>query len=282
MDTTTIVVQAINGWLVNVASTITPPALRAAGSLFFHTPAFTEMPEVQRLWQITAAMADIALVLLLMGGGAMVMSSGTFGSIYSLKRLLPRLALAAILSNASLALCGSLVELANALTAAMVGTNPDATLWVQLSNGLLDPAPGSQVLSALIAIAVAVMAVALVLVSIGRDLILLVATIVAPLPLSAYGLPQVDDVARLWGRVYAAALFVQVLQVELVNVGLQLVQHTAWLGTPVSPLIDALTLVALLYVILRLPLVAYRWAFNQAGSATRAIRAAVEAGLGGS
>jgi NAD(P)-dependent dehydrogenase (short-subunit alcohol dehydrogenase family) len=73
---------------------------------------------------------------------------------------------------------------------------------------------------------------------------------------------QVDEIARLWWRVFSALLFVQVIQAVLVEVGLQLLRHTDWLG-PVSDLTSGLVLITLLYLLFKLPSAAYHWAFRQ-------------------
>ena len=98
---------------------------------------------------------------------------------------------------------------------------------------------------------------------IARDLVLLVATVLSPLALATYALPQTEELARLWWRVFAALLFVQVVQAVLVALGLELLRHTDWLGGPVSDLTSGLLLVTLLYVLFRLPFAAYEWAFRQ-------------------
>ena len=53
--------------------------------------------------------------------GALVMSHETLQSSYALKDLLPRLAVAAVAANASLAICGQMVNIANALSTALLG-----------------------------------------------------------------------------------------------------------------------------------------------------------------
>ncbi len=262
MDVTSTVIQAINGWLQSLAGAVTRPALQIASSFLFQTPAFDTLPDVQKLWAIEVGVADSVFILAAVAGGIMVMASGTFETLYSAKRLLPRLALAAVLTNISLPLCGALIALDNALVVALLGPSPATTLWPHVVAQLAGGDTGPQVLSSLISLALAAIALLLVLVYIGRDLILLVGTVIAPLALATYGLPQTDEIARAWGRAYAAALFVQVAQAELLNVGAQLIDHTDWLGAPASGLVSALVLITVLYLVLRLPFAAYKWAFG--------------------
>jgi hypothetical protein len=192
------------------------------------------------------------------------MASGTSESRYSAKLLVSRLALAAIGANASLALAGALIRLDNAIVQGLLGADPAAQTVRELA-GILQgaPHPVNQYVTILVALWAAFLALFLVALYIGRDLALLLATVAAPLALATYALPQTDEIARLWVRAFLALLFVQVVQALLVLVGLQLLRRTDWLGGPVSDLVSGLMLVALLYLLLRLPFAAYHWAFRQ-------------------
>jgi hypothetical protein len=69
-------------------------------------------------------------------------------------------------------------------------------------------------------------------------------------------------------------LFVQVIQAVLVEVGLQLLRHTDWLG-PVSDLTSGLVLITLLYLLFKLPFAAYQWAFRQRLSQSSVVQGTV-------
>ena len=112
----------------------------------------------------------------------------------------------------------------------------------------------------------------LVALFIGRDLVLLVATVMAPLALATYALPQTEELARLWWRVFGALLFVQVGQAVLVQIGAELVVHTDWLGGPVPGLVSGLLAVTVLYLLFKLPFAAYHWAFRQPIGHTALVR----------
>ena len=273
MDITSQVIDAINGWLQNLATHLLRPALTAAGQLLFQTPAYDSIPEVGHSWSLVRDAADGLFVLALLAAGVLVMASGTFESRYSAKVLFPRIVLAAISANASLAICGGLIRIDNALVQGLLGPNPGAVTFAQLAGMIQGPA-SDQVVGSLVSIAAAILAVLLVVLYIGRDLLLLVATVLAPLALATYALPQVDEIARLWWRVFSALLFVQVIQAVLVEVGLQLLKHTDWLG-PVSDLTSGLVLITLLYILFKLPFAAYQWAFRQRLSQSSVVQGTV-------
>ncbi|MHB8573679.1 MAG: hypothetical protein ACYDAY_12115 [Candidatus Dormibacteria bacterium] len=273
MDITSQVIDAINGWLQNLATHLLRPALTAAGQLLFQTPAYDSIPEVGHSWSLVRDAADGLFVLALLAAGVLVMASGTFESRYSAKVLVPRIVLAAVSANASLAICGGLIRIDNALVQGLLGPNPGAVTFAQLAGMIQGPA-SDQVVGSLVSIAAAILAVLLVVLYIGRDLLLLVATVLAPLALATYALPQVDEIARLWWRVFSALLFVQVIQAVLVEVGLQLLRHTDWLG-PVSDLTSGLVLITLLYILFKLPFAAYQWAFRQRLSQSSVVQGTV-------
>jgi len=262
MDITSQVIAAINAWLQSLATSLVRPALTAASQFLFQTPAYDSIPEIQTAWSLVRDTADALFVLAVIAAGVMVMASGTVDSRYSAKLLLPRLALAAIAANLSLALCGALIRLDNALVTGLLGSEPASSVFGQLASMVEGGHSADQVVGSLIGLAAAVLAILLVALYIGRDLVLLVATVLAPLALATYALPQTDEIARLWWRVFSALLFVQVIQAVFIEVGVQLLRHTNWLGGPLSDLTSGLVLVTLLYLLFKLPFAAYHWAFR--------------------
>lgn len=263
MDITSQVIEAINAWLLGLVAQLLGPALAAVGQLIFSTPAFDSVPEIEQAWALVRNTTDALFVLSLLAAGVLVMASGSFESRYTAKLLVPRLAVAAIAANASLAICGSLIRLNNALVIGLLGPDPGASVIGQLTAIAQGGHPGSQLVAILIGLVVTVLAVLLVVLYIGRDLLLLLAIVLAPLALATYALPQTDEIARLWSRVFSALLFVQVVQSVLVQIGVQLIAHTGWLGGPISDLTSGLVLVTLLYCVFKLPFAAYQWAFRQ-------------------
>ena len=283
MDLTAQVIDAINGWLRWAATQLLGPALSAIGGLLFATPPFDRIPEVAQLWMLVRNIADALFVLAVIAAGVLVMASGTFESRYTAKLLVPRVALAALAANASLLIAGALIRLENAIVLGLLGDEPGSAVAQQLAAMLAGPAEG-QFVGILVAVAAAVLGLLLVAISIGRDVVLLIATVLAPLALATYALPQTDELARLWWRVYSALLFVQVVQAVLVLVGLELLRHTDWLGGPVPDLVAGLVLVSVLYLLFRLPFAAYQWAFQRPfvqSAPVRTIVFAARAALGG-
>ena len=261
MDLTSQVVEAIDAWLQSIATQLLGPALAAAGALVLQTPAFDAIPEIQQTWSLVRNAADALFVVVLMAAGVLVMARGTVESRYSAKLIVPRVALAAVGANASLAVCGGLIQLDNALVAGFLGPAPASTAVQQLAAMVTRGGTGEQAVGIVVGLAAAVLAILLVALYVARDLVLLLMTVVAPLALATYAFPQTDEIARLWWRAFSALLFVQVVQALLIGVGVELLRHADWLG-PVSELTSGLVLLTLLYLLFKLPFAAYQWAFR--------------------
>ncbi len=277
MDITAQVIEAINAWLQSVATQLLGPALSAVGHLLFETPAFDSIPEIQQTWSLVRNTADALFVLALLAAGILIMASGAVDSRYTAKLLVPRVALAAVAANASLAISGGLIRLDNALVRGLLGPEPAASAVGQLASMVTGGHVVNHVVGILVGLAAAALAVLLVALCVGRDLVLLVATVLAPLALATYALPQTEELARLWWRVFGALLFVQVLQAVLVQIGIELLRHTDWLGGPISDLTSGLLLVTLLYLLFRLPFAAYQWAFRQPLAQSAPVRTVIVA-----
>jgi hypothetical protein len=263
VDLTAQIIDAITAWLQTVATALISAAFAAVGELIFSTPALDQIPEVHAAWSLVVGIANSLFVLAILAAGILVMASGTVESRYSAKLLVSRLALAGIAANASLALTGALIQLDNALVIGLLGADPAARTVADLVDAIHSAHPVNQYVSVIVGLWAATLAMFLVALYIGRDLALLLATVAAPLALATYALPQTDEIARLWVRAFCGLLFVQVVQAVLVLVALQLLRRTDWLGGGASDLVSGLMLIALLYLLVKLPFAAYHWAFRQ-------------------
>jgi len=261
-DFTSQVIHAINGWLQSLADGVLQPALHDAGLLMFQTPALDQLAEVRRIAETVRGVANSFFILALLGCAALIMTSSTFETGYTAKRMLPRLALGAVMSNASLSICGLLTTLDNAMVVGLLGPDPAQNTWAQLTSGITTGNLSGLVIFIILALAAAAMAVFLIVIYVARDLLLVVLTVSAPLALATYGLPQTDELAHLWWRAYVVTLFLQVGHAILIAIGAGFAVHSQWLGTPGSALISALMLITLLFLMVKLPVVAYRIALR--------------------
>ncbi len=148
-----------------------------------------------------------------MAAGALVMGHETLQTSYAIKDVLPRLGVAAIAVNASLAISGQMVNVANVLASGLLGNGVDPE---QAGNTLeqlvLHSITDGGIFLVLLGLACAVLAVALLILYLVRASLIVLFVCAAPLMLLGHGLPQTEGMARLWWRVMLALLGVQVAQ----------------------------------------------------------------------
>src|SRR5262249_7252743 len=108
--------KAIDGWVRHLVTDALNPALELIGKTLLSTPQGVSSARVGQLGAYSLGIADALLVLLIVIAGAVVMGHETVQSRYALKDALPRLAFAAIVANASLALSGQLIAIADAFS----------------------------------------------------------------------------------------------------------------------------------------------------------------------
>jgi hypothetical protein len=268
--------QAINEWFAGLVKDALDPAMVLVGRTLLSTPQIAGQAEVRSYWQLSAGVADSLLVLVVMAAGALVMGHETVQSSYALKDLLPRLAVAAIAANASLAISGQMVNFANVLSTGLLGNGVDPeqaghTLELLVLHAIAD----GGIFLVLLGLACALLAVALLILYLIRAAVIVLLVCAAPLMLLAHGLPQTEGLARLWWRGMLAALGVQVAQAltlaATVHVFFASGKSVLGVGSGGS-LIDLLLVLCLFWVLLRIPFWAKGMAFS--GRPSTAARAA--------
>jgi hypothetical protein len=260
--------EAINEWFTSLVKDALNPAMVLVGRTLLSTPQIAGEAEVRSYWQLSVGVADSLLVLVVMAGGALVMSHETLQSSYALKDILPRLLVAGIAANASLALSGQMVNVANVLSTGLLGNgvNPEQA-GNTLEQLVLHSISDGGIFLVLLGLACAVLAVGLLILYLVRAAVIVLLVCAAPLMLLAHGLPQTEGMARLWWRAMFAALGVQVAQAltlaATVHVFFASGGHSILgVGTGGS-LIDLLLVLCLFWVLLRIPFWAKEMAFSR-------------------
>jgi Conjugal transfer protein TrbL len=232
--------------------------LKLVGDTLLSTPQITGQARVRQFWQYTLGIADALLVLLIVVAGAIVMHHETVQTSYALKDALPRLGLAALAANASLAISGQMVSFANALSSGFLtgGVDP-AKASERLSQFVVQTVTDGGIFLILLGLVCAVFAVVLLILYIVRAAIILLLVCAAPVMLLCHALPQTDGLARMWWRAMAAALMVQVAQALLLALTVQVVftpsGHGALGLRSAGSLIDVLVALCLLWLLVKVP-----------------------------
>jgi hypothetical protein len=250
--------KAIDDWFRGLVKDALNPALKLVGDTLLSTPQITGQPRVRQFWTYTLGIADALLVLLIVVAGAIVMHHETVQTSYALKDALPRLGLAALAANASLAISGQMVSVANALSSGFLtgGVDP-AKASERLSQFVVQTVTDGGIFLILLGLVCAVFAVVLLILYVVRAAIILLLVCAAPVMLLCHGLPQTDGLARMWWRAMTAALLVQVAQALLLALAVQVVftpsGHGALGLRSTGSLIDVLVALCLLWLLVKVP-----------------------------
>ncbi|MGK2896581.1 MAG: type IV secretion system protein [Candidatus Saccharimonadales bacterium] len=222
-DTTTCAVDGI-GWIVC-------PVVQFLGKLndvaFGFLNGFLEVPTevitdraVANTWEIFRNMANIAFVIAFL---FIIYSQITGAGIgnYGLKKLLPKLIIAAILVNVSIYICQILVDLSNIFGASIYdlfksirvtgGGNGEmlSTVWSTAGAVILGTGAVIGLLALIIFAPAALLAFAvIILILIARQAFVILLLILSPLAFVAYLLPNTEQWFNKWWKAFTALLMV--------------------------------------------------------------------------
>lgn len=257
-DITGHITAAIDSWFRGLVTSALNPILALLGHTLLATPALTGQPRIAALWGLTAQVADTTLVLLLLAGGAIVMSHETLQTRTAAKDLAPRIVVAAIAANASLAVCAQGIHLADALSGAVLGGGAAAPAAASVLTGVvLGSLANGGIFLVLLGGVVAVLVVVLLATYLIRLALVVLLIIAAPLALVTHALPQTEAVARLWWRGIIGCFAVQLGQSLVLVTALRVFLATgggASLGlTSSGGLVDLLVAACLCWVLIRIP-----------------------------
>jgi hypothetical protein len=259
--------KAINDWFRSLVENALEPALKLVGETVLSTPQITGHDRVQLFWQYSLGIANALLVLVIVVAGAIVMHHETVQTSYALKDALPRIGLAAVAANASLAISAQMVSFANALSSGFLtgGIDP-AKASESLTDYILNPVTSGGIFIVLLGLVCNVFAVVLLVLYVARAAVIVLLVCAAPLMLLAHALPQTEQIAYLWWRAMTAALAVQVVQALILAAAVEvfLTPSGRWvLGLPgTGTLIDLLVGLCLLWLLVKVPLWAKSWAVS--------------------
>jgi hypothetical protein len=192
------------------------------GNLITQTPAGLsyDNPAVQSLWGTSRTVANAGLAVVTVWGGVnMIVSPHVRAPYHGALELVPRVLLSGILVNTSLDWGRFVVDLNNALSSTFGATSMPA--WDSVVQGGSSPE-----LLNLIAMAIYLVMGLLLLAQMLMRLALLDALLViGPLALLCWVLPQTYAWARLWFSTFFGTVFVQSIQVLVLQLGVGLIQR---------------------------------------------------------
>jgi len=249
-------------WFADAILDVFNTLIAAITGALLRTPDVTVLPQVQALTGRSILIVDTVFVLVFVTAGALtIIAGGDERTRYSVKDLLPRCVVGFVAAHFSQLIAGKLIELANALTAAL--TDPSAGADGGLNGVRMQMAGARDTLGGLLFIVCAAIIVMLLAATafsmIVRFAIVLVLTTIAPIALAMHALPQTDPLARMWWRAYLGVLAVPVVQGMFLAAGQWMLLDTSrmlpLLGLPVEPggVINLVVVMVLLWTAVKVP-----------------------------
>ncbi|MDP9222817.1 MAG: hypothetical protein M3P18_02995 [Actinomycetota bacterium] len=257
--------DAINGWFKSIVESALTPVFDLFSRTVFSTPDLSSQARLVSLWRVALGIADAALVLFAVGGGAIVMTTGDVSAALPAKEMLPRLLTSAGAANLSLVAVSTVARVSNSVVAAVIGSGGNPRSVSQQMTKLISGAFANPFLS-LFGLVVIVLGLLVVAVFVLRIAALVVLVGGAPLMLICHALPQTEHLARLWWRAMFAALWVPLGQALVLATALRVVLSGDLLGLSSNGLVDLLVVACLLYLMAKIPLLAANAVKSGSGS----------------
>lgn len=246
---------AIDNVFEGLANDALSPILDLIGHTALSTPTLSSLPGISDLWNNSWNLVVAAYGLLVLVGGIVLMSHESVQARYSIKEIGPRIPMAFLASALSLFFADKFIQLANALTLAVLGSGVDApTLGTTLQDAVVGAQSGG-LFVILVGLVLVVVGLGLLIVYVVRIVITLILIVSAPLFLMCHALPHTDPIARWWWKAIGAVLAIQVAQALVLMTAVRtfLSGGVHLFGSPGSALATLVVAIALFFVLFKIP-----------------------------
>jgi hypothetical protein len=254
--------QAINSWFANLVTGAINPLFALLGRTLLATPQVGGLATVRGLWTGSLAITDTCYVLLVLAGGVVVMTHQSLQTSYAVKDIAPRLVVGFVAANLSLVVAGRAITVADGLSAALAGQGLDPAAAGAMLRSLTERVlAGGGVFFVLLALFVVVLVLVLTVIYVVRLMLTVLLVAIAPLALACHALPQTEGLARWWWRAFTGILAIQAAQAVVLVAAARLFFTQQWLaliagtagGQQAATTLDALQLLGLVYILIRIP-----------------------------
>ncbi|MDF5757606.1 conjugal transfer protein TrbL family protein [Spongiactinospora sp. TRM90649] len=273
----------INAWFTNLVALAIKPLLELLAVTLLATPDVVGNERAFDLWKATVVIADSGFVVLATIGAIAAMGHETVQTRYAVKEVLPRLLVTVLAVNASFTVCGKAIELANALSRALLGQDFDGMRAVATLRLLIITGGQQAIFYILLTLVAVILLIVLLIAYVMRAALVLLLVVAAPLALACLALPYTDGLARFWARAFTGLLIAQVAQSLTLILAVRIFFNQDGrlpLGLmPSGQLVNLVLVLCLLIILVRIPGWVSRRIFAQTGgrgsTITRIVKYAV-------
>ena len=247
--------KAINSVFGDMVNAALSPILELIGHTALSTPTLSDLPGIGELWNNSWQLVVAAYGLFVLVGGIVVMSHESVQIRYSIKEIGPRIPIAFLASALSLFFADKFIQLANALTLAVLG---GGVAPPSLSSTLQDAAQGATsegLFIILVGLVLVVVGLGLLIVYVIRIALTLILIISGPLFLMCHALPHTEPLAKWWWKAITAVLAIQIAQalVLITAVRTFLSSGVHLFGSTLSALGTLVAAIALFFILFKIP-----------------------------
>jgi hypothetical protein len=253
------ITSALNSFFGGLVDAALNPLLDLLGRTLLTTPSPSSLPRLGELWDNSWQITVACYGLLVAAAGVVLMAHGTVQNRYSVKELAPRIPLGFLAAGLSLFVAGKAVDLANAISVAVMGDGVDTgSASAALHTFVFTALSGStgSIFFVLIGLVIAGTLAALLVGYAVRLALTVILIAGAPLALMCHALPQTEGIARWWWKSFGGVLAIQVVQSLALITALRLfLAPNAFtvFGRGHSGLVDLLVALALFYILFKIP-----------------------------
>ncbi|MET8850937.1 hypothetical protein [Amycolatopsis sp. NPDC004625] len=256
-DLTGCMVVAASTLLAAVVAAGMNPLLDLLGKTLLTTPEPDQLPGLGAVWVGSWHILLTAYVILVLLAGLIIMGYQTLQARYTVKELAPRLVVGFLAGTFSLFLMTKGVQVANALSAAVLGEGVDQA---QMTRSLISMVQGSLhgggIFLGILGLVLVAMLLVLLVVFVVRVMVTILLVAAAPIVLMFHALPHTEGIAYPWWKASGGVLAIQVGQsltlVVTVRVFFAPGGFTIF-GPSLSSLMNLLLCIALMYVLIKIP-----------------------------
>ena len=217
-----ILIKAVTGFLNNIIQSVAQPFLGALDYFTKSTPLMADNQSVFNFWLAMVGISDVLFIVILALLGFHVMSASTFGfDEIEFKHLLPRIGLVFLVMNSSIFFIDGVIELSNALIAAIGKVSGTISVWDTLTE-VVKQAGGQGLAALLMMMAFVVLSVILLVYYVGRLVTLYIGAVLSPLIALVWLIPGFRDFAETAIKTYLTTIFVLFVHVVILQLAASL------------------------------------------------------------
>ena len=266
------IINKVLDWFANTVLGARNALWDLLSATVFVSPDVTQLPQVTAFASTSQGIVNTCYVLAFLWMAILVMGRDTIQAKYGPGELIPRLIIGLIASNFAIPLCSTLIELANAVTAAFTSqdiSSPESMQQLRATTAAVlnnqNGASPASFLLLLIGLLIAVLVGVLVVQFIIRLGVLVVTVGISPIALALHGTAQTEGAAKLWWRTVLGTLGTVVMQAVALHTTLTIFlnpdTNLTVLGLPGDPgaVMNLLIVVCLLWGVIKIPAMMRRY-----------------------